>query len=197
MTAKLAEKIIIFQTGKKLINQDEKVIYEYAYRLLLGRLISIVLLSITSCIFKTYIETLVFLLAFMPIRQNAGGYHFKNAEFCILFSVFFISSISIALKLNLLNLNLDWQLLILIVCDFFIFRVAPVDTKMKQLDECEKKVYGKRTLLVLIIENILYGVFVVSYQKVALAIVTAHVVTAISLIAEKVNQKMYQSGIKN
>lgn len=64
-----------------------------------------------------------------------------------------------------------------------IFIMAPVDASSKKLDAKEKKVYGMRARVILVIECAIAGVFsVIGYSLIVNGIMVAHIVLASGLI---------------
>ena len=77
-----------------------------------------------------------------------------------------------------------WQMRIIwFVAVGVIFIMAPVDASSKKLDAKEKKVYGMRARVILVIECAIAGVFsVIGYSLIVNGIMVAHIVLASGLI---------------
>ena len=82
------------------------------------------------------------------------------------------------------DLIVTWQMRIIwLVAVGFIFAMAPVDASSKKLDVQEKKVYGMRARVILVIECAIAGVFsVTGYSLIVKGLMVAHIVLASRLI---------------
>ncbi|OFV69284.1 accessory gene regulator protein B [Acetobacterium wieringae] len=94
-------------------------------------------------------ESIIFLLTFVPLRFNAGGYHAKTQLRCYLYSVAMITATLMGIKI------IPWTGIICIALTLFvgtiIFFLAPVEAANKPLGQVEKAVYKKRTRFTLVV----------------------------------------------
>ena len=125
---------------------------------------------------------LVFLLPFTVLRQYAGGIHLEKAGGCMAVSgiLVLLCSLYLASDSGCDVANADhmacrgWRSYLL---------MAPVDASSKKLDAKEKKVYGMRARVILVIECAIAGVFsVIGYSLIVNGIMVAHIVLASGLI---------------
>ena len=119
-------------------------------------------------------EMIVFLLPFTVLRQYAGGIHLEKAGGCMAVSGILVLLCSLYLASAPAVI---WQMRIIwFVAVGVIFIMAPVDASSKKLDAKEKKVYGMRARVILVIECAIAGVFsVIGYSLIVNGIMVAHI----------------------
>lgn len=84
MIEKLSVKISAFWVNGNVIQQDDAEIYEYGMQLVLSTIANVLLIMLISVIVRLPLVWLPFLIAFIPLRTTAGGYHARTHFFCIL-----------------------------------------------------------------------------------------------------------------
>ena len=158
MWKKMAGRLFELQSRNGILEEKDRRLYEYAYGVLLGRVVIYLIIVILGIITGNWMEMIVFLLPFTVLRQYAGGIHLEKAVI--------------------------WQMRIIwFVAVGVIFIMAPVDASSKKLDAKEKKVYGMRARVILVIECAIAGVFsVIGYSLIVNGIMVAHIVLASGLI---------------
>lgn len=143
----LANKLLISSS----LSKEERELYEYGLFILMSKLIFFVLACFFGLLFGCLIESAIFYLLFMTIRQFAGGYHASTELRCEIMStaLFFICSAII----NLLEIyGFENAIAIAtIVAALCIFLISPVDTPEKPLSDNEYNYYRKISWLILLI----------------------------------------------
>lgn len=101
---------------------------------------------------------MIFLIAFMLLRQEAGGYHAPGWMSC-----YFLSCGILVLTLLWIKAEFAYQTCLTIAAALAagmgIFLFAPLEDKNKPLEEAEKKVIGKKARIIVVTELILGMVF--------------------------------------
>ena len=69
----MSKKVSSFFIVRGIIQEDDREVYVYCFEILLSTLLSFIALAILSLISGTFLETLLFLLGFVPLRLVAGG----------------------------------------------------------------------------------------------------------------------------
>lgn len=172
------------QSCHGILQEKDRRLYEYAYRLLLSRIIIYFLIVMFGFATGNWLEMLCFLLPFIILREYAGGFHFKNSGICLLLSGSIVLGSGQYLAFDPImtkSFGIGW-----IPTLFIIFGLTPVDTKNKKLDKAAKKVYGKRTRVILLIEC----VAAIFFWKIKISLITkgiilSHIVLAIGLVLGK------------
>ncbi len=153
MFVKTSEIISKKLVKEKIISAENKELYSYGIRNGLIMMMNLVTVVIIGIILNQVISGIVFMSLYMPLRTFAGGYHARTPERCYVFSVILIFAVLLAMKyvsvssfICIISVNISYIIIALF---------APVEDVNKRLDDTEKKVYKKRTVLVIIIEDIL------------------------------------------
>lgn len=169
------------QNRNGILEEKDRRLYEYAYGVLLGRVVIYLIIVILGIITGNWMEMIVFLLPFTVLRQYAGGIHLEKAGGCMAVSGILVLLCSLYLASAPAVI---WQMRIIwFVAVGVIFIMAPVDASSKKLDAKEKKVYGMRARVILVIEFAIAGVFsVIGYSLIVNGIMVAHIVLASGLI---------------
>lgn len=181
MWKKMAGRLFELQSRNGILEEKDRRLYEYAYGVLLGRVVIYLIIVILGIITGNWMEMIVFLLPFTVLRQYAGGIHLEKAGGCMAVSGILVLLCSLYLASAPAVI---WQMRIIwFVAVGVIFIMAPVDASSKQLDAKEKKVYGMRARVILVIECTIAGVFsVIGYSLIVNGIMVAHIVLASGLI---------------
>lgn len=145
---KLTENFI----RESIINTEEKEIVEFG----LARIKDLIAgLSITFFIgicFGIPLESLIFWVFSMPLRTNAGGYHADSRTGCT-----FISVLTIIVCFYCISNSIWKEVPSFIACLFFgglIFKISPVQNKVKELDIAEKRIYKRRSRIIVSAEGL-------------------------------------------
>lgn len=185
MIFKLAERLVDFQIKLGNLSDEDRIIYSYAYQLVLSRFFSLLLLLSISAAFGSMKEMLVFTAVFAVLRQYAGGLHLNSQELCILFSAFLIGGISILLKhMSPLRLMPFWTGTEP-VSGVIIWAFSPVDSGNKRLSQEEKRRYSSRSRKIFAAGCLLFFIFTAAQQNLmAGSISAAHLITAAGMVME-------------
>lgn len=140
MWKKMAGRLFELQSRNGILEEKDRRLYEYAYGVLLGRVVIYLIIVILGIITGNWMEMIVFLLPFTVLRQYAGGIHLEKAGGCMAVSGILVLLCSLYLASAPAVI---WQMRIIwFVAVGVIFIMAPVDASSKKLDAKEKKVYG-------------------------------------------------------
>ena len=188
MRKRMIDWFFTLQSQRGILGEKERRLYTYAYGLLLNKIAIYAIIAIVGTITGNWIEMFSFLLPFTVLRQYAGGIHLKKSISCICVSGFlvFICGEYVAIDSTIGIPFLTVWLISMVI----VFLLSPVDTGSKRLDGIEKRVYGKRARLLLIIELILAICFeTIGILTVAKGIAVAHIVLVSSLMLGVVDKK--------
>lgn len=181
MPERIAGWLFDFQCRKGTLNEEQRKLYVYAYNLLISRAVVYVLLLLAGLLLGNLKEMALFLLAFIPLRQYAGGVHFEGAGNCIAASSILICLSGQYLKYYpeiSLPLFLAW-----VAASCIIIALAPVGCANKKLAPIEQKVYKRRTRIVFCIECV---ALMISYFMdciwISKGVIVAQTVLAVSII---------------
>lgn len=141
MVQKIARKLFEIQCANGFLKEKDCELYEYAYRLLLRKLTLYFCISIIGMYMGTFKEILIFLFAFVLLRQYAGGFHFEKSGRCFfitLFIIYLVGEYLINFPVPTEKLYILW---IISIINIFIF--APLECRNKKLDLDEQRNYKK------------------------------------------------------
>lgn len=156
LSALLTDKLL----AKGSITEDERELYIYGFFMLLSHIMYFVLACIFGILFKCFIESIIFYIAFQFIRRYAGGYHAATETRCeILSTLSIIASIGI-IKLSKIYDFKTTLLIITLISMVIIFILCPLDTPEKPLTEKEFKYFRKISWIILLVISI---AIIVSY----------------------------------
>lgn len=144
ISAKIADLLI----ENNIIEKNDKNVFIYGIDYMLSSILHIVTTLAIGALFGMFLESVVFLISYMPIRQYAGGFHASTPTRC-----YFSSIIITTVVLYIIGLPIWSDIVILFflaVASLIIFLLAPVEDKNKPLDDKEKIVYKHRTDTVLV-----------------------------------------------
>lgn len=154
---KISEKITNILLDKKYIEQSMYEIYKYGIMMLFEIMLSFITSIIISCAMGMFIEGIIFLAVFIPIRSYLGGLHMKRYISCFLCSA--ITMAIILLLVKYLEPQPVVSVVILSTCEILIMLLA---TKERLLNKDENEYFTIICFISLISETIgiilfLYG----------------------------------------
>lgn len=145
MFYQLSERITDKFEQLNVISSDDRDIYRYGVQqgcVLLLNLLSIITIGLLC---GMLIESILFMLVFVPLRTYAGGYHAKTHIRCYVYSMLTITVILLTMKL--LSFDFWHYVLMMVVGCLVILWLAPIEDENKPLDNLEQKAYCKKAHL--------------------------------------------------
>lgn len=187
MISHISEQILKYLLRSNVINDsnDEKEYYRYGIEITVSSLLNVILIIFIGILFQSVIESIIFLIFFMLIRQFTGGFHadtyFKcNFSFCISF-------ISVLMMYHFTEENVTvWiSVLISVLCIAIILIACPIENINKPIPKHKRKFhkclavilgtgYGITGTILIALSN-KYGVLIVY----TLVLVTLLIIAAI------------------
>lgn len=156
MTEKIMENVWKQMQHASNIDEDDKEIYLFGFYQGLILLLNIVTTLVIGIILNMFVESILFLIFFIPLRIFAGGYHAKTQLRCYVMST--ITTVLILYLILFLQENMGGIIIggyIISVC--IIWKLAPVQDKHKPLDEKERIKYRKRVHKLLVFITCILG----------------------------------------
>ena len=125
---------------------DENELYIFGVNQFLNMLLNILTALFIGILFGETLQIVLFMLAYIPLRSYAGGWHSRTPLRCYIFSVIMLIAVSVSMK----NLSgAEWiYYFILAAAVLVVLILAPVEDRNKPLDEIEHKVYKRRTVII-------------------------------------------------
>lgn len=180
MISSAANNITNYLICKKVIKDDDREIYQYGFEQVFSSLLNIATMLLGIILGKIY-QSLVLILSFMALRSYSGGYHANTPLQCYLLTVMSISAALSIMKFITIDRFICLGLLVL--SSVVILLLSPIGSKNKPLDEIEKIIYRKKTIIVWSVEICVAIVFIIlDITEIHIAITLAQVIISIALI---------------
>jgi len=123
------------------------------------------------------VQSLIFILAYPPLRIFAGGYHAKTPTACYFLGIPLFISVLLLQRIAVIH-SLPFMALGIIAA-IIIARIAPVGSPAKPLEDIEVRVYRKITRLHLKVEiGIALALYVARQTMVAMAVAVPMIMLA-------------------
>lgn len=168
MFPKLSNKLVDILIGNKTIDPNERELYYYGLNQGLTIILNIITALLIGVILNCFIEIILFMSAYIPLRSYAGGFHANTHLKCYLSSTILLCFIFLLPKVYSFSIFALDIITIVSVC--FIIALAPVEDKNKPLDKIEKRLYRTTTLVILIIEIIICILFQLLFKEYSMVI---------------------------
>lgn len=146
---KISKRILEYLLQSEVIEDTKEVkdYYQYGIEITVSSLLGFTLVLLVGCLFGSFLESLVFLLCFTPLRQFTGGYHAKTYFSCNL-----TFSLSFATMLLFYHLTKEYMttyagLIIMFSCCVIFFSECPIENENKPLSEKKKKVHKALSII--------------------------------------------------
>ena len=182
------KKAIITWLFKEDLEDEAYDIYSYGIYQIVSYVINFFTILLIGIAFRRLLEVIILVVFFMAVRPYAGGYHASSAIKCYILTNIMIIGALLAIKY--IQINNIFMICLLALNSIVIFVLAPVDTANKRLDEIEYIVYRKKTIIVVIVENIVAGICIgIHCLNVVYGIIAADMIVALSVICGCLSEK--------
>ena len=186
MLSQLSKKLSFFFMPD--VSQEDREVYNYAFEILLATLLNFVVLCILAAITRTFLESLLFVAGFVPLRSMAGGYHAKTHFRCLLtlllsyamfWAVITFVPVTAFPWINIIGTGVSVVL---------IWLLAPVDDPNKPLNKKEKMYFRKRSRIAILVcaAIIIIGTCFFRERKEILSFALGVLPVSLSLAAAKI-----------
>lgn len=181
--------IMVQLIKRQIIIKEDEEIYFFGIKTMFIQTIHILLVIIMGFCIGLLLESILFLLVYLPLRVNAGGYHAPNNKWCFTITIFMNIFVLMVIKYLPIELIIYVVGMSCLIIAPIIFKYAPIENIKKPLDMQERKAYATRThwILSCIIAGILIA-FLVGKANIAL-------VLTLSLLSE--SAMIFASFIQN
>lgn len=164
---------------------DENELYIFGVNQFLNMLLNILTALFIGILFGKTLQIVLFMLAYIPLRSYAGGWHSRTPLRCYIFSVIMLMVVSIGM--NYLSIEEWMYYVILAVATLIVFVLSPVEDRNKPLDEIEYKVFKKRTMLIAAVELTIALLFkLLTLDNLFVAVIYSFVVLSLMLVSGKI-----------
>lgn len=184
---KILERIVNFMEENGSIQSEYREVYIFALQTIVVYAFNIATGVVIGIFMKELLYCMIFLTAFILLRQEAGGYHAPGWKSC-----YFLSCGILVLTLLWVKEEFAYQTYITMIAALAagtgIILFAPLEDKNKPLEEEEKKVLGKKVRIIVVAEMIVGMVFLIVNKKAAHAVLSAVIWCGVSYLAWSVKR---------
>lgn len=134
-----AEKILNYLVKAEVISNDKKVMdyYRYGAEITLSSMLNLVLIILIGLFTGKVLESVVFLIVFICIRQFTGGYHANTYLKCNLYLCFSFGLV--LFMLEVINLNIMGICGVGLICMVVVILFCPIENENKPIPESNGK----------------------------------------------------------
>ncbi len=181
MISNISERIIGSLVDAGTVPSEEKSLYEYGIRMGILVVINVATTVLIGFVLGMVWQSIIFLLAYNPIRSYAGGYHSRTQLTCYLMSIPIIVAALLGIKLIPWNGYVCMTALISVATIIAI--LAPVEDSNKPLNEREKAVYkGRARAYSAVFFGAAMMLWFAGFEQISLSIIMALLVAAVMLV---------------
>lgn len=186
MKMSIRKSFVDWSIDTDILKEEERDNFEYGLKQGLTILLNVFTVVIIGLIFGMLWQSIVFLIAYIPLRSYAGGYHAKTQLNCYLLSVLMIVLILMAMKFLLWTRLMI--LMVLMLSGSIVLALAPVEDKNKPLDSLEETIFKIRSRRILFIQCLIAVVAYLSgYETLAVSLSISITAVGIMLIFGKIS----------
>lgn len=165
----------------------EKDVFDYGFSFFQSYLIYLLFIIPISIFYNTIIEVFLFIILYIPIRKNIGGFHLTNQYHCIILSI--IMTLLAPFMSNYIPINYYFAIFIIAINIILFVIFVPVDCKEKRLSNSEKKFYKRLSLIILLIYSFFLLLFYMTDMQVLFQLVCLiELISAISIFLSTLKQ---------
>lgn len=145
----LVGKILSFVMKSRSVDDEEKDLLAFGIEQGLFLLLNFITMIVIGIWCGMIWQITVFTFSYLLLRSYVGGYHARTQVQC-----YIISQAIVVLFLFLIVCSRNWDVLgigvLWLLSTGVIVAISPVEDKNKPLDDVEKRVYRRRSLLLLV-----------------------------------------------
>jgi accessory gene regulator B len=132
------------------ITSADKEVYLFGIQQGFVILLNILTTIVLGILLETLWQILLFTISYIGLRSFAGGYHAKTPQRCYIMST--ILTLVVALLQKYIALSVASYIGLLLFSTIIILVLSPVENNNKPLDDLEKRVYRRTSIIVCLIE---------------------------------------------
>lgn len=187
----MSERIAELLDRYELIPEGDKELYAYGLHELGITLLNIATVVAIGALLGCIVESMVFLLAYVPLRRSAGGYHAKTELGCY-FATTAIITAALAVVVYV-PASVLFYLLLQLAVSALAFAIAPVAAERKPLDKKETEIYreySRKILFLLMGLSVFFGAFQMNslLRTVSVAVCTLTALLLLGLLHQRAAQ---------
>lgn len=160
MLERLTERWVEGMIAGGVIERERAPLYAFGMLQGVRTLIEIVLMLVTSLAMGVFLQGLIMMLAFCPIRIYAGGYHAKTPMQCAFKS--WLMFAAVLAWIRFLPTHFILEIAVLVVTGLFLVFLCPMPDEHRPLEDFEIPRYRRYSFILYGLEVVLYvaGLFI-------------------------------------
>lgn len=147
MTHRISQSIAYFLMKKNLISKEKINIYIYGFEIIISDVLLIMGLLIIMAAFDLIIEMSAYLIVFIALRHQAGGYHAASHLKCNIIFVTMFVIVMIMLKTLPIEIMNCCILITSFVGLILIYILAPIESPNRPVPEKKMCKYRRNSLI--------------------------------------------------
>lgn len=181
-------KIVNYLMENDIIMEEDLELYSYGLKQLFYLGINVITAIMIGMLLGMIWQSVLFSLAYIPLRQYAGGYHASNSVRCYILSLILIYVALLTVKHAAVDLTI--VLCVIVISNIIIWIKAPVESKNKRLNDKEKKAFGKYARGIAVIESsVSLAILNVSVIAAKCVLISVALSAILVMFSDKVNEK--------
>lgn len=185
-------KILNAMIKSNAISEEQVEIYQFGLECLLIKSFYMLSGLVIALFLRNVTGYVIFYIVYSWIRTSAGGFHADTRLKCYLFSIMQIVIVLVGYaQINSLPQErffvvMGLMLLIGIIAEGVIWKLAPVEHPNRPLDEEEKVYYSKKVKRILLVMNLLVVLLgVLQRSDLGILLISAVIMEAFMLLLQK------------
>jgi len=134
-----------------LIKEEDFEVYQFGIESFIMKACHLISYVTIGLLFRRLPELLVFLAAFIPLRECSGGYHAKTPLKCYILSCGTVITF-LCLLLFIPVDKTQYSIILAVISSLILFFIVPVETENKPLSDAEVTYYKSKAGFIIIIE---------------------------------------------
>lgn len=180
----VSEKIVNELIENGIIIPDDKELYRYGLQQGITIILNILITILIGLAFKMVWQSMIFMLAYIPLRSFAGGFHAKTQLRCHILSIALI--IMALLGIRIIQWTNLLMLFVVFLASSIIILLAPMESNNKSLNQKERIVFKKYTRAILcLLVGIAMIIWFLGYTQFSISIIMAIIILSIMLLIGK------------
>lgn len=146
----MTDKVTDYLVANKTIDEEDQEIYSYGLKqgvIMLLQTFSVLAIGI---IWGMWWQSVLFIFSYTPLRLSSGGIHANRQWLCFICTIAHAGLVLLIIKL--ITCPDIVVISVIAISTLIILFLAPVEDKNKPFDEAERKIFKKRTMIMLAAE---------------------------------------------
>ena len=180
----IRDKVLNYLLKSEAINETDDDIdyYKYGIEIIISSFLNIFWILLIGILFKSLLESMVFLGCFVPLRQFTGGYHAETYFKCNLYLALSFTMILAVFKAFNDYGNLYSDLSMVLFSLIIIISECPVENKNKDLTADQKRRSKSITVIMCLIFSLIAILLRINSIKIGAIIIYTLTLIAILVI---------------